>query len=143
MFYKKVLPILAGAALATTVACSENTMNNAMPTSELAAQAAATTLPSNLQGENSNNIGALIEPNSKTIRIFNFGSAPINNAVVWVNNDYVFKVDTLPPGAYVVLNESSFYDHAGHSLSDTNVTITKVQLQADDHLWTLLGPIVQ
>jgi hypothetical protein len=141
MIPRKLTVLLAGAALATLGACTSS-VENSQPDVQLAAYAASTNYPS-VQSEEAHDIGAILEPNSKIIRVLNFGQQAVNSSEVWLNGTFVYKVDTIPGEGYVSLPESNFYDHSGHPFSDTQSTPTKIELRNGDHLWTLMGPIVQ
>ena len=141
MFSRKLIPLLAGAGLAMATACSSTT-DNPEPSEHLAAYAASTSYP-NAHAEQAGQLGAIVEPNAKVIRILNFGQKEVDSCEVWLNGTFVYKVDSIPGEGYVSLHESNFYDHDGHAFSDTQSTPTKIELRSGDHLWSLLGPIIQ
>ena len=122
---------------------SQSTMAPPQDSGEhLAAFAASTPYPTNLKTENAHNIGAVVDPTSRVIRIFNFGSMPLSGVNVWVDSSYVYKLDQLPANSFVNTNMSDYFDHSGDAMGPST-TVSTVQIQTPDHLWTLLGPIVQ
>jgi len=133
--------MMAGAALSALVGCMTTTDTPA-PSEHLAAYAASTNYPS-VKAEQSTEVGVTIEPSSKTLRVLNFGQKSIDNCEVWLNGTFVYKVDTIPGDGYVTLREADFYDRFGHSYADTQSTPSRIELRYGDHLWTMLGPIVQ
>ncbi|MDP9174715.1 MAG: hypothetical protein M3O30_12730 [Planctomycetota bacterium] len=129
------------ASMSMLGACT--TVQDKEDSTKLSAYAASAHFPDNVKAENSGSIGVLIEPASKVLRIVNFSQNDITNAEVWVNHDYVARVETIPPMGSVRLDETTFYDHEGHALTANPVAVTTVQLHSGDHVWNLLGPITQ
>jgi hypothetical protein len=142
MFLKRFTALLGAPVLLLGVAC-QSTTTDQQPNQKLAAYAASVSFPGNTHAEDSTNVGAVVDPSSKILRIYNFGPNELDGSEVWVNGSFVYKVDSLPGNGVVKLNLADFYDHDGHSFADTNATVTTVQLHAGDHVWKLLGPINQ
>jgi hypothetical protein len=142
MIPRKVIASAASLAFAASLAGCMSSNSPAQPDVQLAAYAASTTYP-NSQPEMAKDVGVLLAPSSKAIRVLNFSQAGINNSEIWLNGTYVYKVDTIAGDGSVRLPLSEFYDHNGHSFADQQATPTKIELRSGDHLWTLLGPIVE
>lgn len=142
MRFRKCVPLLGAAALAMATACA-TPMDNNQSTENLAAYSAQTSYPDSVKNEDSTTMGAVYEPGVHLLRVLNFGQNSVNDADLWINGTFVFKVESIPPDSYVKLSLSKFYDHDGHSFTDTQATVTKVQLHLGDRMWTLLGPITQ
>jgi hypothetical protein len=139
---RKLIGLLAAAGFAGAVVGCSSTTDNSMPSERLAAYAASTQYP-NTQAQRAGDIGVIVEPSSKMIRILNFGQKAVNDSEIWLNGTFVYRVDTIPGEGYISLREADFFDHSGHSFADTEATPTKIELRNGDHVWTLLGPIVQ
>jgi len=142
MFLSRYTALLAAPALLLAVAC-QSTTSEQQPNQKLAAYAASVSFPGNTHAEDSTNVGAVIEPGSKNVRIYNFGQNELDGSEVWLNSTFVYKVDSLPGKGVVSLRLADFYDHDGHSFADTTATVSEVQVHAGDHVWKLLGPINQ
>lgn len=109
----------------------------------LAAFAASTPYPTDLKSQQAETIGAVVDPVTKVIRIFNFGHSPFTDVNIWLDSTYVYKLDSLPADSYVNTNMSDYYDHSGNSLGSAATTVSQVEVQTPNHLWILLGPIIQ
>src|SRR5580704_5802169 len=103
---------LAVLSVGGLVACSTSN-SPPQPDVQLAAYAASTNYPS-AQPQMAKDVGVVLAPNSKVLRILNFSQNAINNSEIWLNGTYVYKVDTIAGDGYVKLYESNFYDHSGH-----------------------------
>jgi hypothetical protein len=138
-----VVKTVLGSMISVAAIAGCSTSNSPQqPDVQLSAYAAQANYP-NSQPEMAKNVGTILQPGSKTIRILNFGQNSLNNSDVWLNGTYVYKVDTIAGNGYVDVHEADFYDHAGHSFADQQAVPTKIEIRNGDHLWTLLGPIVQ
>lgn len=73
---------------------------------------------------------ALIDRDDGTIRILNPTDQAIRDANVWVNGNFVARVDSIPPHGGVTLRREVFYNPAGRSLSDLTTPATTVQLDS-------------
>jgi hypothetical protein len=142
MRLRSCIPLVGAAALAMATACA-TPMDDKQSSENLAAYGAQTAYPDSVKTDASTTMGCVVEPGVHLLRVLNFGQNSINDADVWVNGTYVLKVDSIPADSYVKLNLSRFYDHDGHSFTDSEATVTKVQLHLGDRMWTLLGPISQ
>jgi hypothetical protein len=136
------MALLAAPVLLLSFAC-QSTTSEQQPTQKLAAYAASVSFPGDVKTEDSKMVGAVVQPNSKVVRIYNFGQNELDGSDVWLNGSFVYKVDSIPGMGNVSLNMSNFYDHDGHAFADTNATVTQVQIHAGDRVWKLLGPINQ
>ncbi len=107
---------------------------------QLAAYAATNQYPTNMQASNNLQAAAILNKGGDTITIRNFSEQTLHNAKVWVNGAYVREVDVIPAHGSVVLNRGQFFNSAGRSLSDQNVSVANVQIQSSNQLYNLQGP---
>jgi hypothetical protein len=139
MFKQTRVVFLAALTAASLAACTS--VEDKHESTHLAAHAAATTYPSDLEAKQSDHVGAIIDTGGQALQIVNFGNFTINNADVWVNDSYNYHIDTLPPNGYLKIDMGQFYDKDGNTLTQHDVRINLVQISANGKLWTLLGPI--
>jgi hypothetical protein len=138
---KSLVAVFALAIGGGLAACTS--MSSTSDTTKFAAYGASTTYPSNIPGDTAPSIGVEVQPDSKTLRVLNFGKETIGSADVWVNGAYVHHIDGVAPSSYQKLDLNEFFDHSGDDFTASNATVQTVQISAGGKLWTLLGPIVQ
>jgi hypothetical protein len=133
----------AALAFTTMVGCSAN--SNFQPfaagreeQAQLAAYAASTPYPHDAKIEESHRAGALIDPKSDTVEILNFSDQPMRDVNVWVNGTFLRKVDVIPSHGTRTVTANQLYDASGHTLAALKGTPSRVELQADDRLWSLM-----
>lgn len=109
---------------------------------QMAAFAATAEYP---RGEASDDLraAALINRDGGTIRVINFTDEPIRNARVWVNGAFVQEVGTIPPNGSVTLRNDRFFNSDGQTLAQMNTAPVRVELQSDDKLHRLQGPVYE
>ena len=116
--------------------------NEPSPEARMAAHAASMRYPSNMRPMTDWRAAALVDRRSGAIRVINFENRPIRDANIWVNQSFVHRVDSIPPNGYVVLSRGGFYDSAGNSLSNVNSSVTQVQIESGNNLYSLQGPVM-
>lgn len=132
-------------ALAATVwilaACQDkgHMAGNTLQPTELAAYAASTSYPGNARSEDPA-LGAIVQDNGN-VRIVNFSNQSINDTNVWVNQEYVYRVPTLPAKSIITLQRNWFFNSQGRDLSSEKNNISLVQVQTGEKLITLQGPV--
>ena len=139
MNIKSLAVILAIATFVGLAGCTP--VQEKHESNQLAATAARTPYPSTMQAKQSDRVGAIIDRAGNSIDLANFGNIQIHDADVWINNAFVYHIDTLPSNGYLRLNLGSFYDQSGNAFGTHNVRVNSVQIAAKDTLWTLMGPI--
>lgn len=129
---------LAGCSTSAEVSnpFDENTSSEA----QLAAFAASSQFP-NQEASNDLTATALVHRDTGMIQIINASNKPLTNAKVWVNGQFVTKVNSIPANGSVRIPRSQFYDQTGRTLSGTNTTAQRIQLQTSDNLYNLQGPV--
>ena len=53
------------------------------------------------------------------------------------------RVDTIPARGSMTLSRNRFFDRAGTNFASSNAPINRVELQFDNDLYTLMGPVYQ
>jgi hypothetical protein len=139
---------LALLAVTTLVGCAANGEFNPvgrkseeMTPTQLAAFAANSKYPADLQASNEARVGAVVSADKGTIKVFNFSERPIVNARVWVNKGYVAKVDGIPPQSKVTIATDKLYGPFGNTFASQEKTVSSVQVQTDEGLFNLMGPV--
>ncbi len=138
MFKRTSIALVLLATGAGIVGCT--TTDDKKQSTELAAQSAATNFPDKLEAKTSDRVGVIVNADLKSIKVVNFGEA-IANVDIWINGAYLYHAENIPANGYLKLDESKFYDHSGHALTESQVRVNTVQIANSDHLWTLLGPV--
>lgn len=117
--------------------------NQGPSVAELAAFAGAHPYPGHLQPRNDLQAAAIVDPNAKVIRIYNFGTEPIRDANIWVNKAFVRRVNAIAPGSSIALHESSLFNAMGRQFADSGDHVNSVEVEHGGNLSTLWGPVVQ
>ena len=86
---------------------------------------------------------AVVDAESGALKIYNFSDEPLTDVKVWVNGQYLHRVDRIPAGASVTLDRSQFYDREGMNLAQRTTPINQVQIQSGDRLQNLQGPLFE
>lgn len=110
-----------------------------MERTQLAAYAASTEYPGASSNVDNMNVGVLIQDNGD-LRLINFSNQPINNANVWVNKQYVYRVPSVPAKGIVTLSRKLFYNPQGLDLTREKAPVGVVQVQMGNRLVDALGP---
>jgi hypothetical protein len=140
---------LALAAAALVAGCSANGEFNPvgkssteMSQTELAAFAAKAEYPATRPTSDGLKVAAIVNRSDESIKVYNFGDRSITNSKVWVNRGFVAKVDAIPPQSHVTIKMDRLFGPFGNTFSSQKDTLaTLVQLQTDDGLYTLMGPV--
>jgi hypothetical protein len=100
--------------------------------------------PAEAQASDDLRAAAVVNRESQTFRVYNFGDEPIERAKVWVNGEYVYEVNSIPAKGSREFSATQFYRKDGRSLQSANVPIQRVQVQTgDDALANLQGPVFE
>lgn len=110
---------------------------------ELAAYAGAHQYPATQPAKNDLRAAAIVDANQGVIKIYNFGTQPIRDADVWVNQAYVRHVNAIAPGSSVSIQMSNLYNGVGQQFSARGEHVQRVQIHQDGGLYTLMGPAPQ
>jgi hypothetical protein len=110
---------------------------------ELAAYAGAHQYPSTQPAKNDLRAAAIIDASQGVIKIYNFGTEPIRDADVWINQAYVRHVNAIAPGSSVSVQMSNLYNGVGQQFSTRGEHVHLVQIHQDHGLYTLMGPVAQ
>ena len=110
---------------------------------ELAAYAGAHQYPATQPAKNELRAASIIDASQGVIKIYNFGTEPIRDADVWVNQAYVRHVNAISPGSGVSIPTSQLYNGMGQQFSTRGEHVNQVQIQQDHALYTLMGPVPQ
>jgi hypothetical protein len=143
--FRHMLILLGAAALAAPIGCRteaevRSPFRGGDDRAALAAHAARTQYPTDVEASDEMRAAALIDRRANTIQILNFSDQPIRDADVWVNGNFVYRVDSIPPNGSTTLSRNQFYDARGQSLANVQTTATRVQIVVEDELYNLLGP---
>lgn len=137
-------------ALASVAGCAASTsikpvgMNDKnSETAQLAAYAATAELPKDVQPKDNLRAAAIVDRQDNSIRIYNFTDKPLNAGNIWINHAYVQRLETVPAHGSVTLSRSHFYDHTGRSLAKTDIPVNNVQIQWDNDVYNLMGPVYE
>jgi len=116
---------------------------NAKPT-QLAAYAASTPYPANLQAQENPDLVVLVGKEPGSLTLINTGKQPLRDFNVWINRAYLLHVDRIDPNSVRYLNTSDFYNSAGNNISGAAADSNRqVQVQtADGILYNVKGPVV-
>lgn len=110
---------------------------------QLAAYAATSRFPENANLRNDLQVGAIVDRDKGTIQIYNFTDRPLAPGNIWINRTYVQRSDAIPAHGKIALPRAKFYDRNGQVLSGTSAPAESVQLQWDNDVYSLLGPVYQ
>lgn len=124
----------ASASFTPTMASSGQTQT------ELAAYAGHVSYPATMPASSDLKAAAMVTPDQKTLRLYNFGHEPIDNADVWVNGSFVYHVDNIAPDSSVTISASQLFNSAGASLASQGTPVSRVQIKTEHGLYNLMGP---
>lgn len=110
---------------------------------ELAAYAGAHPYPANTPAKDDLRAAAIVNLDQGIIKVYNFGTDPIRDADVWVNQSYVRHVNGIAPGGSASVPMSSLYNSLGQQFAARGEHVNLVQVQQDHTLHTLMGPAAQ
>ena len=133
--------------LAGIAGCSASTAiqplgsGNREETAQLAAYAATARLPENAQYRTDLQVAAVIDRDNGTVHVYNFTDKPLAGGNLWVNRTYVQRFDSIPARGHITLNRNRFFDHSGQGLATVNTPVESVQLQMENDVYSLLGPV--
>jgi hypothetical protein len=108
---------------------------------QLASYAATARLPDNIVYRNDLQAAAVVDSDTGAVHIYNFTDKPLAGGNLWVNKTYVQRFRTVPARSEITLPRNRFFDRNGQGLSTVNTRVESVQLQWDNDVYTLLGPV--
>ena len=109
---------------------------------KLAAFAATSKYPTS-QPANDLRAVAMINRSNGSVRVINTTDQALRDVRVWVDGNYVTRVDTIPSKGFVTLNRNDFFDSNGISLSTVKTPVNKVQVETPDKFYNLQGPVFE
>lgn len=110
---------------------------------ELAAYAGAHAYPTTMPVKSDLKVAAIVNADQRTIKIYNFGSEPIVDADIWVNQSYVRHVNAIAPGSSVTLPQASLYNSLGQQFAASGDHLNQVQIQLHHSVQNVWGPAAQ
>jgi hypothetical protein len=140
---------MAGCANESTTPVSQSQAANSQWASqgqtqaELAAYAGAHRYPSSAQAKDDLRAAAIVNSDQGFLKIYNFGTQPIRDADVWVNQTFVKHIPAIAPGSSAVIQWSNLYNGLGQQFSAQGEHVNLVQIEQDHDLQTLMGPAAQ
>jgi hypothetical protein len=148
---------LAAAAMMVMVGCasqSEPTASQAQASqsltapqppgpAELAAYAGSHQYPTGSPARNDLRAAALVNAEQGTLKVYNFGTEPIRDADLWVNQAFVRHIGQVAPGSSVTVQFANLYNGLGQQFSGRGDHVNLVQIEQDHNLQTLMGPVAQ
>jgi hypothetical protein len=140
---------LMALALTSLVGCSASfqPIGSSSPsqdeTAQLAAYAATARLPDNVDVHHDMKVAAVVDRGSNSIHIYNFSDQPVESGNIWINREFVQRVDSIPAHGQIVLSRAKFFDRNGQSLTTASVSTETIHLQHDNDVYELLGPAYQ
>lgn len=139
---------LIALAFAGLAGCQANTAVKPVGTNndrnngaQLAAYAATARLPENIVYRNDLQAAAVVDRDTGAVHIYNFTDKPLAGGNLWVNKTYVQRFRNVPARSEITLPRNRFFDRNGQGLSTVNTPVESVQLQWDNDVYTLLGPV--
>ena len=145
-FYKgdaMIRQLVLGVAAATMVGCNSNGAFDVGSKEEAAkytAFAAASKVPTTAPATDWQ-VAALMSGN--TLKLYNFTNNTITDSSVWINGQYVSKVDTIPAMSAVTVDFSHFYNSSGLELNTDKTPVSRVVVESGSGVHQLLGPMIQ
>ena len=139
------LLVLAGCSNTSTWGGSGTAYDPGLDADErtrLAAYAASSKYP-DAQPSDDLRMTAVVDRRAGMIRILNPTHDAATDATVWVNRNFVTRVDRIPAQGITELDMDRFYNGQGRSLPDVNTAVREVQVQRGDRLQNLLGPVFE
>jgi hypothetical protein len=106
---------------------------------ELAAYAGNARFPQT-QPSNDLTVAAIVSRDKKQLKLYNFGRRAIRNVDVWVNGSFVKRIGGIAPQSSVVISTNEIFNGLGHTLASRGEEVSRVQLDDNGSLFTLMGP---
>lgn len=143
----RFLPLMTAAAL--LIGCAGE-VNNPFSDSganineaQAAAFAASHEYPADVEASNELPLTVLISRGDGEIQVINASDQAIRDGIVWVNGSFAAELENLPANGTVTLPRDAFFDRSGARLSNVQTSANRVQLQIDDRLHNLQGPVFE
>jgi hypothetical protein len=139
------LVLAVGSAVALT-GCTTNRVAQVDPEARAAiGEAATASYTGQPQRSDRLQVAAVDHPNSKEIELINLTPNAVPSPSVWVNGAYVRRLPTIPPQGTATVKYAGLLQ-AGQPANDFAIarqTVTKVELQTGEGLFTVLGPAIK
>jgi hypothetical protein len=91
----------------------------------------------------SDSVVAVDYPGQKKLELLNTGNTPIPSPIVWVNQTFLYRADTIPARGSVTVKYVELIEQ-GQGVQDLAANggpANVVEVQTSDGLWTCLGPV--
>jgi hypothetical protein len=105
--------------------------------------AARAKYPGNAQDSQRVRAVAIADPDVKTLDIYNLSNQSIPATAVWVNGDFVKQISPISPKSHVTIKYVELLEAgpSAKSLTELERTIQKVELQTNDGMYSVQGPV--
>jgi hypothetical protein len=135
--------VIIALAAALLVGCGGNTYKPNAVDTQLASYAGQATYPRNLTPMRNPDLFCSVAPDA-TITLWNAGDNPVSGFEVWINQMYTLHLDKLDARDSISLDPATIYNKTGANLKGVPAnSINTVQIQQQDKLWDVHGPIIQ
>ena len=114
----------------------------AMSDNRLAAYAGHAKFPETQPG-NQWKVAAIVTPDRRTIKIYNFEGNALRSVNLWVNGAYVQPFQGVPAQGRAVVRTDKLFNAFGDPLSKTGEEVSRVQLETPDGMYNVLGPATE
>lgn len=114
----------------------------AMSDTQLAAHAGDAEFPSDRASEG-RRVAAIVTPDRRTIKLYNFENEPIRAVNVWVNGAYVQPLRALPAHSKAPIRADKLFNKLGQRFSERGEEVTRVQLETPEGLFNVMGPATE
>jgi hypothetical protein len=130
--------VLAAATLALLAGCAQQRQAARRD----ATVAALASYPGNPQRSERSPVAAVDYRKHKRVEVLNLGDAPLQAPMVWVNRTYVAKIPTIPARGTAAVNYQDLIQQGEgvRDLAVTKDTVTTVEVQTAEGLYSVLGP---
>jgi hypothetical protein len=133
---------LLAVAVLGVMGCNGNDRARVTETQK-AAMAATAQYPQDAQVTEDMRATVLVQRDGERIRIINASDQAIRDARIWINGSYVANLDSLGPRSIVTLRRGDFYNDNGRTLAMEGATVQRVELQSNNQLHRLYGPVFE
>lgn len=111
----------------------------AMSDTQLAAYAGAAEVPTT-RPRNDVRVAAIVTKDRRTIKLYNFDTAPLRAVNVWVNGAYVQPLQAVPAHSKSMVGTDKLFNKTGDRFSGRGEEVTRVQLETQDGFYDVMGP---
>jgi hypothetical protein len=114
----------------------------AMSDTRLAAYAGNAKFP-NVQPKDEWKVAAIVTPDRRTIKLYNFEGTALRSVNLWVNGAYVQPFQGVPAQGRAVVRTDKVFNAFGDTLAKRGEEVSRVQLETRDGLYNVLGPATE